>query len=445
MEGRLHGRQWLARPRSRWLLLVVCVLAIALAVMAVKRSVKKNRFLVQEQAWTGPGPDRFMQRVLKEVPRVAQVKPGDADAKEVLKGYLRIMIPDKAAYATQASRTHGNEELGWGLAYDLQAAMVAYQQTGDPEFLDLFEHGFDAALEVRDDKLGRRDDLRQRMMAGWGTKAYSEGKDANAWITWDALTGMLLYPAALYAGAVAQDPQLAARKPRAATYLQAAREGVAAFDDWWREDTARKEGFYFDPLYQDPAPLNHMNLLGLAHTALCSGFGDAASCHKARHLARFFAARYRYKPDGACAWEYWEGPLQKKNHTGVLEDISHAFLNMEFAEHVHRAGIALEKKEVKCIADVFHDHVIRSNDDWGAYIDGSGRLVAEHKQYGMPAFVVLERFRPGIARKVDLFVRANPKAFPLGWMSYCSGPKGFAYQLPAGGRPGTWPSFTAAR
>jgi hypothetical protein len=276
-------------------------------------------------------------------------------------------------------------------------------------------------------------------MPGWGTSAYSEGD--KRWITWDALTGMILFPAAIYAGEVLKNPHLIQRKTTAETYLQAARDGVRAFDDWWREDTSLKEGYYFDPLYQDPAPLNHMNLLGLTHAALCHYFGDSDSCHKAGYLARFLANRYRYKPDGACAWEYWEGPLQKAHRLGIMEDISHAFLNMEFAEYVHRVGIALEEEEVRCIAKVFADHVIKSGMDWGAYIDGSGRLITEHKQYGMPAFVVLERYRPGIAKKVDLFIKANPKAFPMGWMSYCSGPKGFAYQLEPAGPAPSWPSF----
>lgn len=397
---------------------------------AVKLASLDDGFVAVEQEWSGPEPDELTREMIDELPNIRTVSPGDLDAESILKSYLKKAVREKTITAISASLSGGNEELAWGLAYDLQASVVAYQRTGDVLYLDLFEEGFEAALSVRDDRIKRYDEVRNQTMPGWGTKAYSEGE--NKWITWDALTGMLLFPAAQYSGEVLKRPQLILRHRKAVRYLAAARQGVGAFESWWREDPIIDEGYYFDPFYMDIAPLNHMNLLGLTHVALCSYFEIDNSCKKARLLARFMTNRYQFKADGSCSWNYWVGALKTENISSVREDIDHAFLNMEFAVYALRTDVAFSPESVKCIADGFADHVINTGTDWGANIDGSGKMVAERKHYGMPLFILLEQFRPGIVVRIDAFIKANPKAYPLGWLSYCAGPKAFAYLLPSG-------------
>lgn len=365
--------------------------------------------------------------VLQQVPAISEVRPDSPGAVDTLLKYLSIAIPYNAGVA----RLHEGLELGgkyiaWNLGYDLDAAVAAFERTRQPALRPLIEQGLDAAFGMRDDKLGLRDDIRGRVMPAWGTNRYSPNK--KDWMSWDAFTGAIIHPAIIYADLIRNDDKVPAIK--ADTYIAGVIQSIDAFNPYWREDVETGEGWYFDPLYQDVAPLNHMNLLGLAHVELCSRFDRSDSCAKASGLATFFKRHLTHAADGTCRWEYWAGAYAPKHRSTAGEDITHAHINVRFAFAAWKAGHGLEKSDIACIANTLDQSIIRSSGDWAMAVDGSGSLIGSGLHEGISAWGILDELKPGVQGKIDEFIFSNPGAFPLGLFSYATGPASFARSLP---------------
>jgi hypothetical protein len=376
-----------------------------------------------------PHSHNLNAQVMAQLPGVREAKPSAADARDMLARYFEIAIPFNVELAWRhAGLELGGKVLACNLAYDLDAAVAAYERTGDIRFSTALEQGLDAAMAMRDDRLGKVDEIRKRVMPAWGTNRYSP--DKKQWMAWDAFIGIIAHPAIVHAHLVMQRSNEPARKDKAQRYLRDATEAVAAFDDWWREDIEAGMGWYLDPLYQDVAPLNHMNLLGMAHVELCKLFARQDSCTKAAGLARFFQHHLKRNSDGTCAWEYWAGGQLKKHLSTSGEDITHAHINVRFAVLAWKHGIVIEKADIECITRALTQRVCRPTGDWGMAVDGTGDLIKSKLHEGLSAWGELADIDPNIPERIEAFMLANPEAYPLGLLSYATGPASFARRLP---------------
>ena len=374
-------------------------------------------------------------RVLAALPGIRDARPHKADAANVLHDYLAIAIP----YNVELARLHQGLELGgkllaWNLAYDLDAAVAAYERTHDIRLERLIELGLDAAMSMRDDRVGRFDDIRRRVMPAWGSNRYSPEK--KEWVAWDAFTGAITHPAIIYANLVQSRSTDPARRTVAARYLADSITAINAFDPWWRKDAETQAGWYLDPLYQDVAPLNHMNLLGLAHIELCTRYRSQTSCEKAAGLAEYFKSSLKHATDGTCSWEYWAGAFVPKHRSDSGEDVTHAHLNVRFAHLAWRNGIVIEKPLIKCMARTLRERVMRQSGDWAMGIDGRGELIGSKQHEGLSAWMVLEDVDPTVRAPIEAFMLSRPNNYPLGLLSYATGPASFARRLPATAPPG---------
>jgi len=100
----------------------------------------------------------------------------------------------------------------WGEAHLQYAYSLQFEATGDPRYLDVLVSRFRRLLALRDDRVGRRDELRGRVMPAWGSVRFStrppfEGKST----CWAVHAGMILYPAARFVRMVQADPGLSRR------------------------------------------------------------------------------------------------------------------------------------------------------------------------------------------------------------------------------------------
>ena len=75
----------------------------------------------------------------------------------------------------RAPRRHSGI-FAWAGGYLAEAAVTAYQRTGERRFLDLFVDYFHQVLALRDDKQGRMDAYHRRVMKSWG-----EFRSENDW------------------------------------------------------------------------------------------------------------------------------------------------------------------------------------------------------------------------------------------------------------------------
>jgi hypothetical protein len=374
-----------------------------------------------------PHSEHLNDAVKERLPSVQRARPSDADSRDVLYQYLSIAIPYNVKLAWRnAGLELGGKILAWNLAYDLDAAATAYERTRDERFLDLLEIGVDAALAMRDDRLGKRDDVRQKLMPAWGTNRYNP--DKKDWMAWDAFTGMIAYPALRYARFVEEDKLAGERGKKAKKYRTDMKQAVNAFDAWWRPQ-ADGASYYFDPLYQDVAPLNHMNLLGLAQIELCRQTKDAGACTKVDGLARYFQQHLKRQPDGTCDWEYWAGANQAKYRSTSGEDVTHAYINVWFAVRAFETGHVFQTADMQCMAKTLTTKIMRPQGDWAAATDGTGNLVESGLHEGLSGWGLLRIADPDIPPRIDSFMLSRPAAYPLGLLSYASGPASFAASL----------------
>lgn len=378
-----------------------------------------------------PNSLKLNKLVLARLPDVLAARPDTDDAADVLQAYFSVAVP----YNVELARKHQALELGgkilaWNLAYDLDAAVAAYERTSNDGFKRWIQAGLDTAMSMRDDRIGRRDEIRERVMPAWGSNRYSP--DKKKWMAWDAFTGAIIHPAIIYADLLQKRSQSPSDAAIAAAYLEDSTVALDSFDDSWRSDIETGSGWYLDPLYQDVAPLNHMNLLGLAHIELCTRFQRTKSCDKAKALARFFRSHLKRTAEGTCDWEYWAGATKPESRSTSGEDITHAHINVRFAHAAWKGGLGFERDDLKCIAATLNKTVIRKSGDWAMGVDGKGDLIASGLHEGLSAWGVLDELAPGSYKKIDDFMLQNPAAYPLGLLSYATGPGSFARRLSVG-------------
>ncbi len=366
-------------------------------------------------------------RVLSRWPSIGQVKSDSPEATQAIYDYLSEALPWNAGQALRfAGKELGGKYLAWNLAYDLRAALIAYERTHDKRFLDLFVPALDIALRMRDDRLGMHDDLHGRVMKAWGTNRYSA--DKKSWIVWDAFSGMVLYPAVRYCNIVAVEDQA---EGRCKEYVRAAEETLKEFDAQWRDDSVSGGGYYYDPYYEDVAPLNHMNTLGLVHVELARRT-DASPVHRERvsALMKFFRYHWKPKKNGTVEWEYWAGASKEEYKSTLAEDVTHAQINVHFAVEAASLGLVPDS-DLQLLADTWRLNVRKSPSVWAASVGGTGDMVKDGLHEAISGWIVLSPYDLSAPAALDAFIEANEAAFPLGRLSYATGPISFAYGLPS--------------
>ena len=259
-------------------------------------------------------------------------------------------------------------EYAWGESYLLAAYVAMYEATKDTRYLDRFVSRYRVLLSLRDDKKGRRDDLRGKMMAAWGCTGYSGGK----YTCWNVHAGMLTHPAARFVRLVKERKGLRKRYGKTAMeFTVALEETVGAFAGDWREGPEPDEAHYVEPaLNGQHAPLNQQNALGRTLLDLGAATGERTYVEQAAKLARFFKRRLRLRPDGTCDWSYW--PALKPPYEKGSEDISHAAINVDFAICCYRNKIVFTREDIQRMAATLLKVIHKGEGKFGDTVDGGG-------------------------------------------------------------------------
>ncbi|MFC7407833.1 hypothetical protein [Hydrogenophaga atypica] len=380
--------------------------------------------LPAEKEVEDPHSYRLNEKVIKRLPSIASAVGDSLQADQFLLQYLEIALPYNASMATrEAGRELGGKYVAWNLAYDLRAAILAYERTMDERFLVPFEHAAAKVIAMRDDRLGIVDDVRGRTANSWGSNRYSANK--KKWVAWDAFAGMAVYPLVKYCVVARGTPGATRLCPQ---YRKVAEEALAEYEPYWRDDAASGGGYYVDPYLKDIAPLNHMLTLGLVHLEL-QKLGAGGHKDRAVKLARFFRSNWKDRNNGSVEWEYWAGALLKKNRLATAEDVTHAQINVHFAYESYKVGNVITKNDMIKLARTLMLNVKKSRGDWGADLAGRGQITGSGLHEGLMGWVVLDEFGSGVAQEIARFVMEYPASFPLGYFSYATGPIAIAYGL----------------
>ena len=159
------------------------------------------------------------------------------------KRFDQIATPAIAATLRKAVPADGGQ-LAWGESYLLAALVEMFAVSHDPGHAASVVAIGDWLDRGRDDRNGRRDEIRQRVLPAWSSERYSKGQR----YTWAVHTGMIAAPLARFAAIVRSDPTLRARwGTEADRLLRVAEEAVAPFDEDFRSGPGPDEGHLVCP------------------------------------------------------------------------------------------------------------------------------------------------------------------------------------------------------
>ncbi len=321
-----------------------------------------------------------------------------AEAVQIFTQVERDEVTDEPAEAYNAMKGDWNGQpwnpparmqpgvYAWGEAHLLLAYLIQYEATGDLRYLSTMVRRFRTLLNLRDDKVGRLDEVRGRMMPGWGSVRFSVGTPYEGkYTSWTVHVGMILYPVARLVHLATKDKALASRfADDLAEFRTAITESLDAYEDQWHEracppgsrtgGAGEIEGWYTEPILGDaPLPTNQMNTFGRVILEMGLAGGKSRYLDRAEKLARFFKNRMVLRPDGAVQWIYRPGiELPCSDESIRAEDFSHAGMNVTFVVRCYHAGVVFNRTDMEQIIRTLKTVIYRGNGQYADFIDGTG-------------------------------------------------------------------------
>lgn len=335
--------------------------------------------------------------------------------------------------------------LGWAGGYASEAALIAYERTGDQRFLELFVRYFDAVLERRDDRLNRFDDYHQRVMKAWGSSRI----DPNRWIALITQNAHMLGPATRFAVLVHERPALARWQSTAERYVRASEDTLAEFeDDWQQHPLAPPDSrWYLRPPNREAEATNRVHIVGRVWLNLARLRADARYSERVTALIRIFEQGVEREPDGSVHWNYFPyfatAEMQRyPNGQDLSEPVWKGALTVPFLLEASAAGYPLPPELLQAIARSLEEVVLGGGDlQRNLSPRGSRAIDAQRdaEKIGMlqalTGVLAYGALRPAIVSRLMDLVATRPDLFPGGWLGSDAGLMGYAALLPRPAHP----------
>lgn len=286
----------------------------------------------------------------------------------------------KEWHAKDGGRAIAGDWLAFHESFRQRALLDMYVATEDFAFSDELVDRIDTVMSLRDDQLGRKDEVRGKVMKAWG-RFPDVGIDhrTGTWVCEMVQNGMITVPIAAFVRLATHSKAVEQRY--GAAYVAKLREKLAetldAFDADW--DGGGDEGFYrfpkgygkvWAPFEGAYLPYNRPLSLGTAMIHLeDGGIGDQHAAkyrERVRKMARFFLHRAWMK-EGNMVWRY-------ATWNATLENVSHASIVAEFVSAAgHTSYATVGHGDVDDLIGTFRD-VTRHASKLSGYVDGSAGM-----------------------------------------------------------------------
>lgn len=349
------------------------------------------------------------------------VAPASAD---LLYDKLSERLP-LAFQNAEKNPTDNGRYFGWAVSINSFAALTAFDRTGEVRFAELAAEALTKTLAHRDDRIGRRDEVRGRVMKAWGGTRYLKDGRYSTNIT---LTGRVSFVLLLFAELVRRNPtQLAHYDSLAADFLAAARESM---DDYADEFAVTGDaGYYLRPTHEDIEPLNHMSWAGKALILLHALTGERKYREMAEGMARYFKRTMVYE-DESVYWPYQADAEGVPIHP--IERVWKARTSAQFILFAWQHGVVFTDDDVKAVARTILTRVFRSDGRVSARIDGAFYDMERVKGFrgnylSITPFVAFQCVEPKLRTRIESMVASRPEIG--GWMRGRHGVVGYAHRL----------------
>ena len=378
-------------------------------------------------------------------PNLAELSPQQGYQLLIHQGFSQEVLRDALARGFNAVIRNDQQlglkryqNLAWGGVYLSEAALLAYQRTGDQRFLELFEAYFDRVLERRDVVLGRRDDFRGAVRQGWG----SSKVDGNRWINLVTHNGRIVYPATQFALLVQQTPALERFRAKADHYTAISVAVLDEFDpEWQLLNTATGDAWFARPPLGEPEASNRIHLVGRSWLNLAKLTGDSKYKQRVEALITTFLKGVRDQPEDAVSWSYYPAFTLDKTSPYFIEQeqgepVWKATLTVPFLLEAYQQGYAVPQDLIRRIATTWNSSILNTNCIRYTINPNNSRCLLpdrDRDKIGMlqtlMSILPYSTIEPGLADTLQNLVASRPDLFPGGWLGSAAGMIGYAYFL----------------
>ncbi len=241
-----------------------------------------------------------------------------------------------------------------------QAALVnLWELTGDRRWMELAVERAGQIWQFTGAARRQKDALWKRELPTW-----YNARETGAACT--LVSGVIMGYAARLMRIVHEDARLAGLRPVTAAWLPACEAIVALHDPEWVE-FRDNSGMHLEPYHKGPRrvypsggsrvnPLNREFFLSMAMLDLWRLNGNPDYLRKVEMNAAYFRRVCDWH-EGHCFWEYETSALP-----GPGEDISHASIQVRFAEACCRANIEFDEDDLRHMAATLRDNIFKYHD-----------------------------------------------------------------------------------
>lgn len=317
---------------------------------------------------------------------------------------------------------------GWGLSVTSYGCVLAYEATTQVRFLEQLMDVVEQALEYRDDRTGRMDEARGRVMHSWGGTRYTKDGRHTTNIT---LAGRVCFPMLRFCQIVRETPQLQARlAEQAERYLTEARVCMDEYESEFRIGPLPGEGYYYSVTHDEVEALNHQAWAGNALILLHDLTGEEKYGRMARQLATFFRNCMWIDEQNCMVWTYMPSPDNRRGPP--LERVWKARVTSQFPLFAYKSGIVFGKSDMESIALMFAHNIHRGNGVFSSRIDDTFDDLERYKDLragylSLSPFIMYEEFRPEIRDVLEELVASRPDVG--GWLKPGPATIAYAYRL----------------
>jgi hypothetical protein len=243
----------------------------------------------------------------------------------------------------------------WSWTYLGRAAIYHWQATGHEPFRDMFVRAARAIMAQRDDRLGKTDELQDRVVKSWGAPWPVDGREKR--ITDVTTTGLVSLPIVFFANTLESSDPL---YPEFARYVEELKEGLFEYDHLYNVIPILGAGYYrsaVDP--KELEALNHVLALGATTAEVYRFTRDERVLKRVEQLWRYFKRAIYVDRDGAASWAYI--PNLYLPRWGTAEAFWKSAVCHEFPLSCWRAEICAEREDMVSFARQFTVDVLESD------------------------------------------------------------------------------------
>ncbi len=310
----------------------------------------------------------------------------------------------------------------WPWAYGAQAAVIAYEESGEERFLDLLVSSYDIILENRDSDLGKIDALRGRALDAWGTSKpwRRESHPEGMWINVITLAGRITYPVSMFCKIVVDDEKLHPKfLKKAEYYLDSIEKALGEFSDDFRIMPRTGEGYYWNPILETVEPLNHSHSAGNTLVMMYAITNKEEYRIKAEHLARYFLSSTLTEKNGAYVWGYRPTPENRRDERG--EPVWKGHITLSFPLLAYEHGLVFDKADMKALNRTFTENIYHGKSRFNHFIGlEKTRPLCFDKTLRKPlagilGWIFLDSYNPEIREILEDSIAIRTDIMPRGW------------------------------